>query len=161
MVKMPAFLGAALMLWCSAAVAQNALGTSVVLTVVSDSGDVHELGLDDLAALPQSGFTTTTIWTEGPQAFRGVMFLDLMAGLEETAGRLTLVAANGYQVERAAEELQLDGALLAYQRNGAPMSLRDKGPIWLVYNYDSDPAYRTEVTYANSIWQLDRIEIAH
>jgi hypothetical protein len=61
-------------------------------------------------------------------------------------------------VDRSAEAL-VDGALVSYLRNGAPMTLRDKGPVWLVYNYDSDPAYRTEVIYANSIWQLDRIEI--
>ena len=39
------------------------------------------------------------------------------------------------------------------------MSLRDKGPLWIVYPFDSNPSYSTEVTYARSIWQLDRIEV--
>jgi len=30
----------------------------------------------------------------------------------------------------------------------------------MVYPYDADPRFRTEITYANSIWQLDRIEIS-
>ncbi|WP_375690809.1 oxidoreductase [Pseudooceanicola sp. LIPI14-2-Ac024] len=130
-----------------------------MLTVVVSGGDEHALDRTALEALPWTEFTTATIWTDGPQAFGGVAFGDLMDFLDIDPEHLTLVAANGYRVERAAHELQLEGALLAYERNGAPMSLRDKGPVWLVYNYDSDAAYRTEVTYANSIWQLDRIEI--
>lgn len=38
------------------------------------------------------------------------------------------------------------------------MSVRDKGPLWVIYPYDSDPALQSEVTYARSIWQLVRIE---
>jgi len=40
------------------------------------------------------------------------------------------------------------------------MSAREKGPVWLVYNYDSDPAFRTETVYSRSVWQLDRITIS-
>ena len=39
------------------------------------------------------------------------------------------------------------------------MTLRDKGPLWLVYPYDADTAYQSEVIYARSVWQLDRIEV--
>lgn len=133
----------------------------VILRIVSDDGSEFSFDRGDLDALPQQEFRTSTIWTDGPQDFGGVRLADLMESIDETAERVILTAANGYQVERAASDLQLEGALLAYRRNGSPMSLRDKGPIWLVYDYDSDPAYRTEVTYANSIWQLDRIELAH
>ncbi len=48
-------------------------------------------------------------------------------------------------------------ALIAYARNGQPMTLRDKGPLWIVYPFDTDPMYRSEVIYANSIWQLEQI----
>ncbi|WP_296762669.1 hypothetical protein [Sediminimonas sp.] len=40
------------------------------------------------------------------------------------------------------------------------MTLRDKGPVWLLYPFDSAPRFRTELHYARSVWQLDRIEIA-
>jgi hypothetical protein len=38
------------------------------------------------------------------------------------------------------------------------MSMRNKGPLWLVYPYDSNVALQTEAVYARSIWQLVRIE---
>lgn len=152
---------AALMLWPVAGFCQARGGAEVILTVTTDEGHRHELTRARLDDMPQTGFVTTTIWTQGPQAFRGVTLRDMLVSLGEEAQRVTLVAANGYQVERPTEEMMPDGALLSYERNGAAMSLRDKGPVWLVYDYDSDADYRTEVIYANSIWQLDRIELAH
>jgi hypothetical protein len=38
------------------------------------------------------------------------------------------------------------------------MSLRDKGPLWIIYPYDSKSDFRTEVVYSRSIWQRDRLE---
>jgi len=37
--------------------------------------------------------------------------------------------------------------------------LREKGPLWVIYPYDSDAKFRTEVIYSRSIWQLDRLAI--
>ena len=51
-----------------------------------------------------------------------------------------------------------DGPLLAYLMDGKTMSLRDKGPIWMVFPYDQNPDYRTEETYSRSIWQLLQID---
>jgi len=42
--------------------------------------------------------------------------------------------------------------------NGEPISRREKGPYWLVYPYDVDAKYQSEVVYSKSIWQLVSIE---
>jgi hypothetical protein len=39
------------------------------------------------------------------------------------------------------------------------MTVRDKGPLWIVYPYDAKPEYRQELIYSRSIWQLDHIEV--
>jgi hypothetical protein len=39
------------------------------------------------------------------------------------------------------------------------MSLREKGPLWIIYPFDSSPEYQTELIYSRSIWQLNRIEV--
>ncbi len=134
----------------------------IVRLTETDDGAPQRIVLDRAAfeALPQDGFETTTIWTSGVQRFRGVRLAQLMECLEVRQGTLTLTAQNAYLIDIPVAELRADGALIAIERNGAPMSLRDKGPLWLVYPYDADPAYRSETVYARSIWQLDRIEIA-
>ena len=48
---------------------------------------------------------------------------------------------------------------LAIEADGKPLSVRDKGPIWLLYPFDSDAQYQTEVIYARSIWQIERMEV--
>ncbi|MFC6670829.1 hypothetical protein [Marinobacterium aestuariivivens] len=37
------------------------------------------------------------------------------------------------------------------------MRIRDKGPLFLVYPFDSDPALRTEVIQNRSVWQIKHI----
>jgi len=51
------------------------------------------------------------------------------------------------------------GTIVAYQLNGAPMSRRNKGPLWIVYPFDQNVDYQNETTYSRSIWQLAHIVV--
>ncbi|MBT9383680.1 molybdopterin-dependent oxidoreductase [Pseudooceanicola sp. CBS1P-1] len=131
---------------------------AVLLTVTTPAG-VTRLDRAALNALEATEFTTSTIWTEGPQTFRGVRMTTLLAHLGITRGAVHLTAANDYTITIPVQTFRPDGAILAYSRNGAPMSLRSKGPLWMVYPYDSSPDFQTEVIYSNSIWQLERLSV--
>ncbi|MDR9484222.1 MAG: molybdopterin-dependent oxidoreductase [Sediminimonas sp.] len=117
------------------------------------------LGLDDLRTLPRAAFRTSTNWTAGRERFEGVHLHDLLAYLGVRDGVMRLIGLNGYEARFPVADVRPDGALLAFARNGAPMSIRDKGPLWLVFPFDRDARYRTETYYARSVWQLDRIRI--
>ncbi len=135
-------------------------GDGPAVLTIRANGAEHVLDAAALRALPAETIETETIWTEGKQTFTGVRMTEILDRLGITDGTLTLVAVNDYRISIDVDDFTPDGALLAYDRNGAPMTLRDKGPVWMVYPYDADPRFRTEITYANSIWQLDRIEIS-
>ncbi|MDV7144001.1 molybdopterin-dependent oxidoreductase [Tropicimonas sp. TH_r6] len=151
----------------SAAVAQELSEPAgdVVLTVSGTIGATNGDGaarfdMDMLQAMPARTLVTTTIWTEGEQTFTGVELhavLDLL-GVEN--GEITATAINDYAVSIPVSDAVKDGPIVAYARNGEPMSVREKGPLWIIYPYDSSAEYRTETTYARSIWQLDRLTIA-
>mgnify|MGYP002332084658 CR=1 FL=1 len=135
-----------------------------VLLTVSLEGEgarEYQMTLDQLQALAADSFETATIWTTGPQSFTGVPLADLLAQFDMTAATsgvtLEARAVNDYMVEIPLSDAAVDGPIIAYLRNGKTMSLRGKGPLWLVYPYDSNPAYRTEAVYSRSIWQLDRL----
>ncbi len=137
----------------------------VLLTIeggtTSDAGPkVVELNRTDLEAFPSASFTTTTNWTSGPQTFVGVPLLALLEEVGATAGSIEVSAINDYSQYFPIGDPTNEGAIVAYLLNGQPMTPRDKGPLWLVYNYDSDSRYRTETVYSRSIWQLDRIVIS-
>ncbi|MCJ8332877.1 MAG: oxidoreductase [Epibacterium sp.] len=133
-----------------------AISEGTVLSVRAE-GSVHDYTLAQLRALGEVKVQTTTIWTEGEQHFVGVPLRSLMAGLGIHSGTVTASAVNDYAVVIPLADASATAPIIAYERNGATMSLREKGPLWVIYPYDSDPAYRTEETYSRSIWQLNRL----
>ncbi len=113
-----------------------------------------------LQAMPKSSISTTTSWTDGLQLFEGVSLKTLLEAHGVTTGTIVATAINEYSTEIPVSDAVIDGPIIAYSLNGAPMTVREKGPLWIVYPYDQHPNYQTEVVYARSIWQLDRIIIA-
>ncbi|WP_342069005.1 oxidoreductase [Yoonia algicola] len=136
----------------------------VVLTVsgalsMTNDGDQLLLDLDMLMALPATTFETSTIWTEGVHQFKGVSLADFAASVGAEAGLFLATAINDYTVEIPFSDAVTGGPIIAYLMDGEAMSVRDKGPLWVIYPYDSNSLYRSEVVYSRSIWQLDRVEI--
>ncbi|MBV0911136.1 molybdopterin-dependent oxidoreductase [Rhodobacteraceae bacterium ASV31] len=140
-----------------------------ILLTVSGELDLPETSRSDstsivfdramLEALPEHSFTTTTIWTAGEQTFTGVALAELLAHFGIEGRLIKAVALNDYSVDIPFDEIGPDAPIIAYERNGGAMSVRDKGPLWVVYPYDLDDSYRTELVYQRSIWQLDRLRI--
>ncbi|GHC50621.1 oxidoreductase [Gemmobacter tilapiae] len=136
----------------------------MVLTVTGLIGATNGEGaatfdLAMLEALDRKTFATTTIWTEGQQVLSGVPLVELLAHLKIKGRTLKVTAVNDYSIEVPISDAVQGGPILAYLNNGQRMTLRDKGPLWLVYPYDQNPAYQSETIYARSVWQLDRIEV--
>ena len=123
-------------------------------------GPALELTLEQLRSLPVARIRTTTHWTSGLQQFEGVHLFTLLRYLGIQSGQIELLAINDYSVTIPVAEIMPEGALLAFLRNGEPMSPRDKGPIWVVFDYDGNAAFRTETVFSRSIWQLDRIIVS-
>jgi len=136
----------------------------VILTVSGAIANTNDDGLArlDMAlleGLPKHSFATSTIWTEGVDTYEGVLLTDLLSAVGATGTNVLAKALNDYEITFPVAEATSDGPLLAYLTNGKPMSVREKGPIWLIFPYDTVEAFRTEQTYARSIWQLDRITV--
>lgn len=136
----------------------------IVLTVTGKIGATNQNGaavfdIDMLKAMGEVTFQTSTPWTEGVQSFSGVPLEALLQSVGVTEGTLTAKAINDYAVEIPVSDAVADGPILAYLQNGNPMSVREKGPLWVIYPYDSKDEYQAEVIYSRSIWQLISIEV--
>ncbi len=136
----------------------------VILTVTGligerNAGEAAAFDRAMLESLPMERFSTNTIWTEGEQSFTGVPLTALLTivGAEGRVVRAT--ALNDYAVDIPMSDPTSQSALIAYEVNGQPMSIREKGPLWIVYPYDADKQFQTETLYSRSIWQLNRIEV--
>lgn len=135
----------------------------VILTIIgrideTNSGDAAVFDLAMLQAMDPIRIETTTIWTEGMQVFEGVPLTRLIAEVGATGSVIAASAWNDYTVEIPLSDVIPGGPILAYAQNGEPLSVRDKGPLWVVYPYDAKPEYQSETIYARSIWQVKRME---
>lgn len=139
-------------------------GAPVLLEVeVSDQfgGDSFKLSftMEDLQALPAVSFETETIWFTGSQHFTGVPLAALMQQVGVTDGVLEVSGSDDFTRQISMSAAAESGAIVAYERNGAPMTVRRKGPLRIVYPYDDFPPLKRDVLFTNTIWQLVRIVV--
>lgn len=137
-----------------------ALADNTILTVNDvASGKTWEFSDADLAALPQQSFETSTIWTDDVHTFSGPTLRSLLDATGSTTSALQIHAINNYNVEFPAEKIAEDSPVLATRIDGESFSVREKGPLWVVFPYDQNPDFQSEEIFALSVWQVNRIDI--
>lgn len=138
----------------------GAAAEDVILTLQdSKTGQSVTFTDADLMALPQLSFETETIWTEGVVLFSGPSLKSVIAQASMTPGDVELYAINDYNVVLPADKIEEGAPIIANRINGAPFSVRDKGPLWIVFPYDVVSRYNTEDYFALSVWQLNRLNV--
>ncbi len=134
--------------------------TPLTLSINSPGAEAPlTITLEELDAMPQVSFTTSTIWTDGAVAFSGVPLKALLERVAKDGSAVEMVALNDYKVAMPLSELENSAPIVATRMNGETMSVRDKGPFWVVFPYDADARYQTETVYSYSIWQLNRLVV--
>lgn len=136
----------------------------VVLTLggqigVRNHGSHAAFDMAMLEALPQHTFTTRTPWDDQPVTFRGPRLRDVLAAVRAEGRQLRATALNDYRVVIPFEDAQRHDVIIATRKNGVPMAVRDKGPLFIVYPFDRDPALKDLRYYERSIWQLKAIDV--
>lgn len=140
--------------------AQDKAAGRVIHTVASGGGKASkDFDMAALERMPQVTFTTATPWYNQPTKFSGPLLRDVLAAAGAKGARLQAIALNDYKVEMPVDEVTQHGAIVALRLNDRPMSVRDKGPLFVVFPFDSKPELRTERYYTRSIWQLRRLQV--
>lgn len=156
-------LGLSLMAISGWAAGLGAPKGAVLLTVSGEiSSQNSEVGArfdrEMLRDLDWREVRTFTSFTQGEQVFAGPTLASLLAAVGATGTTLQATAINDYSVAIPVEHANAHDVILAMDRNGAPMRVRDKGPIWVVYPLsESDAAKQT--FDQEMIWQLDRLTV--
>jgi hypothetical protein len=147
------------------ALALDAPTGDVILTIVSphleypNAGRRAEFDLAMLENLSNRTGTMETPWTKGEVQFSGPL---LRAVLEAAGARgvaLKIKALNDYEAEIPMEDATSIDTMLATRMDGKPMSVRDKGPIFLIYPFDSRSDLYNEKYFSRSVWQIKEIEV--
>ena len=136
----------------------------IVLTVtgkhgISSDDKPIELTLALLEELPSTSFTSETPWTEGPVVWKGVRLSDLMKYLKTSSTKFHAVALDDYEITFEEVDIEQYPVILAYKKDGEYMSVRELGPLWIMFPFDDFPNLDNQLNRARSIWQLQNIEV--
>ena len=132
-----------------------------ILTIVSGEETVA-IQKEDFASLGTVTVTTGTDWTDGVSIFRGPLVRDVLkfAGFEDSKRKtITATASNDYSVEIPVDDFSDYEVILATEMDGKNLTLRDKGPLWIVYPRDDHSELDDPVVNARWIWQLVALRV--
>lgn len=129
------------------------------LIEVFNQGKVAALDMAALQALPQKSFTTHTPWDKNPTAFSGPLLRDVLQLVKARGQQVRAVALNDYRVKLPVSDAQEHDVLVALQINGQPIPVRTRGPLFIVYPFDSKKALQHKTYFERSIWQLKALEV--
>ncbi|WP_428672817.1 molybdopterin-dependent oxidoreductase [Roseibium sp.] len=134
---------------------------STVLTISGKiaSGSPADFTIHMLEELPQERIETTTPWHDGKVSFVGVPLEKLMKHIGANGSEAAVTALNDYRSVIPLTDFETNHPILAYKYNGKYMSIRDKGPLFIIYPFDDHPDLKTELIYSRSVWQVRSIEI--
>jgi hypothetical protein len=68
-------------------------------------------------------------------------------------------ALDDYRASIPFSDAQDYDVILAHQMNGETLTPKNKGPLFIVYPYDSKPELQTVRFYERSIWQLKSLQV--
>jgi hypothetical protein len=136
----------------------------VILTIsgkigVDNGGGTAMFDREMLEAMGLVSFTTTTPWHSAAVTFEGVPLDKLMAAVGANGDHITALALNDYSTDIPIADFARYHTILALKRDGEYMPVKDKGPLFIVYPYDSMPELKHQMFYSRSAWQLSRIVV--
>jgi hypothetical protein len=122
-------------------------------------GDLAQFDRPMLEALGEQNLVTSTPWYNGITRFDGVLMRTLLHSLGAFGDRLTATALNDYTTEIPMTDFEEFGVLLALKRDGTYMPVRDKGPLFIIYPFDSDSRLKSQTYYGRSAWQVSQLVV--
>ena len=162
---MRSFVGALLasLISATSVLALDAPTGPVVLTVKGEisntnAGDTAQFDRAMLDGLKHRKAEMETPWTEGKVTFEGPLLREILTAVGATGTILKVRALNDYAADVPADDARLQ-TILATKLAEKPMSVRDKGPLMLVYPFDLDADLYNEKYFSRSVWQIKEIEV--
>jgi hypothetical protein len=136
----------------------------VILTITGKISDTNRDNMalfdrDMLEKLPQQTFVTKTPWDKNPTKFTGPLLRDVLNAVKASGKTLTALALNDYKTTIPAEDAQLFDVIVAHKIDDAPISVRTKGPLFIIYPFDSRPELKASKYYGRSAWQLKSLKV--
>lgn len=159
-----ALAGFSLVLVCGSPALAVGRTEKIVLTVSGKISKpnavmVRTYTLSQLEKLPQTTFTTKTPWYPQPVTMSGPLLRDILKDSGASGTKVMAIALDDYKAEIPLEDATKYDVIVAHRMNGKPMSVRERGPLFVIYPFDTAPELQAERYYFRSAWQLYRLVV--
>jgi hypothetical protein len=124
-----------------------------------NKGTVAVFDMKMLEKLPQQTFSTRSPWFPDAVRFTGPLLRDVLAAAGAKGKTIMALALNDYKTEIPFDDVLRQDPIVARLMNDKPMPVRAKGPLFIVYPYDSKSELRSEIYYNRSAWQLKALTV--
>lgn len=155
MTKSLAALAVGLALTCTAA-----LASEPYFTIRSaDGAKTVEITAEAIEKAGSVTFKTTLPGTDGEELHevRGPLMQSLLDQAGFASAEYVAVALDNYEIDVPAEDFATLGAIAAVEVDGKPLTVRDKGPTWIVYPRSDNAALTDPIYESRSVWQLKEL----
>lgn len=137
---------------------------AVILTISGKVGETNQAGaavfdLAMLEALPQRSFVTSTPWYKEPTKFTGPLLRDVLSAAKAQGVTLEATALNDYKTSIPVDDARQFDVIVAHRINDKPISVRTKGPLFIIYPFDTTLELKASKYYGRSAWQLKSLKV--
>lgn len=134
------------------------LGSAQAILTVKISEKSVTFTLEELLALPQTTVVTKNDYLDNKTVFQGPRLRLVLEELNvDRSANLRMTALNDFSSDVPAMDAFNYDVILAVLRDGETMSVRNKGPIWVIYPMDDHPQLQDEAYNGRLVWQLKNI----
>lgn len=125
----------------------------------SNGSPLAVLDRDTIEATGMQSIKTVTPWTNGVVHFEGSPIQDVLAQSGITGRNVTALAFDDYAVSISAETIAEYAPIIATRLNGEFLTLDDKGPFWIIFDFDDIPEERSTELWSQAVWHLIEFEV--
>ncbi len=124
-----------------------------------NAGEFAEFDAAMLDSMPRSTMTTASPSHDKAITFSGPSLKAILEKVKAQGSRFRLKAADRYEMDIPVKDIALFDPLIARRIDGREMRVRDRGPLLLMYPFDSHPELQNNIYYARAVWQLQHIVV--
>ena len=131
----------------------------IVLTITgaidntnADGAAVFDMAMLD--ALPGRTARVPTPWYDTDRTFSGPLLSAVLDAVGAHGDALTVTAVNNYSAELPVTDATEHPVIFATRIDGKTLSVREKGPLFVIYPFDLDKSLYDETHFGRSVWQV-------
>ncbi|TDR80173.1 hypothetical protein DFP86_10527 [Paludibacterium purpuratum] len=127
-----------------------------MLTIGGNVARPVVIRIDALNALPMHTITTRTPWA-ARASYTGPLLKDVLEWVGAHGQAVIFSAYDDYSVTIPVSDFNKYQVILAIKKNGKPLTVREKGPVRVVYPMEQFKELQTMNTDSKMIWYVNQI----